>query len=104
MIQPMTRTSPPRGGNMRKTDLGRWAMGLAPAGFMIYVPYLYYRYTLEHSKRFRPIVQGRVSRCGCLSAYGFDDAILKHRIKSCITCLNEATKSWPHADRCDSTS
>jgi tyrosine-protein phosphatase SIW14 len=104
MIQPMTRMSPPRGGKMRIANLGRWAMGLALAGFMIYAPYLYYRYTLEHSKRLRPIVEGRLYRCGCLSADGFRDAIQKHKIKTVITFWDEDPDPTLHASRFDSTS
>jgi tyrosine-protein phosphatase SIW14 len=74
---------------MRKTDLGGWAAGLTLAAFMVYAPYLYYRCTLEHTKRLRPIVEGQVYRSGCLTANGFRDAIHKLKIKTVITLWDE---------------
>lgn len=56
---------------------------------MLYAPFLYYRYTLEHTKRLRPIVDGRVYRSGCLSADGFRDAIRTLGIKTVITFWDE---------------
>jgi protein tyrosine/serine phosphatase len=56
---------------------------------MVYVPFLYYRYTLEHTKRLRPIVDGKLYRCGCLTADGFRDAFDKFKIKTVITCWDE---------------
>jgi tyrosine-protein phosphatase SIW14 len=78
-----------RGGIVRTVNLARWSAGLALAGFMIYAPYLYYRYTLEHTKRLRPIVEGRFYRSGCLSADGFRDAIAKLKIKTVISLWDE---------------
>ncbi len=74
---------------MGKVNLVRWAVGLALAGFMFYAPFLYYRYSLEHSKRLRPIVDGRVYRSGCLTADGFRDAIDKLKIKTVISFWDE---------------
>ena len=74
---------------MHKNVLVGWGLGMALAAFMVFAPYLYYRYTLEHSKRLRPIVEGRVYRCGCLSADGFRDAIQKLNIKTVITFWDE---------------
>src|ERR1700716_3007946 len=85
----MTRLTISRGGVVQKNVFARWAMGLVLAGFMIYAPYLYYRWSLEHSKRLRPIVEGQVYRSGCLSANGFRDAIQKHKIKTVISFWDE---------------
>ncbi len=71
------------------SNLNRWAMGVALAAFMAFAPYLFYRYTLEHTKRLRPVVEGRVYRSGCLTADGFRDAITKHKIKTVITLWDE---------------
>jgi tyrosine-protein phosphatase SIW14 len=57
---------------------------------MIYAPYLYYRYSLEHTKRLRPIAEGRVYRSGCLSADGFRDFIVSHKIKTVINLWDES--------------
>ena len=74
---------------MRKSDLVSWALGVLLAGFMFYAPFLYYRYTLEHAKRLRPITEGRVYRSGCLTADGFRDAIQKLGIKTVISFWDE---------------
>ncbi|MBI2807771.1 MAG: dual specificity protein phosphatase family protein [Planctomycetes bacterium] len=74
---------------MRKCDWARWAAGLALAGFMVYAPYLYYRFSLEHTKRLRPIVEGRFYRSGCLTADGFRDAIERLKIKTVISFWDE---------------
>jgi protein tyrosine/serine phosphatase len=64
-------------------------MGLILATFLIYAPYLYYRYTLEHAKRLRPVVEGKLYRSGCLTADGFRDAIVNHKIKTVISLWDE---------------
>jgi len=74
---------------VRKADLFRWALGATLVGAMIYFPFLYYRYTLEHAKRLRPITEGRVYRSGCLTADGFRDAIQKLGIKTVLTFWDE---------------
>jgi len=74
---------------VRIADLTKWILGASLAGFMIFAPYLYYRYTLEHAKRLRPITQGRVYRSGCLTADGFRDAIRKYGIKTVISFWDE---------------
>lgn len=86
---------------MRKIDYIRWGMGLAIAGFMIYAPYLYYRYSLEHSKRLRPVVEGKLYRSGCLTADGFRDAITKLKIKTVITFWDEDPDPTLHNSRFD---
>lgn len=64
-------------------------MGAALVAFMIAVPYFYYRYTFEHSRRLRPIVEGKVYRSGCLTADGFRDAIDRLKIKTIVTLWDE---------------
>ncbi len=89
---------------MRKADIARWAGGLTLAASMIYAPYLYYRYSLEHSKRLRPIVDGQVYRSGCLSADGFRDAITRLKIKTVITFWDEDPDPMLRGSRFDATS
>jgi protein tyrosine/serine phosphatase len=89
IISPMTGMSLSRGGNVDKTVIIRWTAGLVMAGLMLYAPYLYYRYGLEHTKRLRPIDEGRVYRSGCLTADGFREAIAKHKIKTVISFWDE---------------
>jgi len=74
---------------VRKADLFRWILGATLLALMIYLPFLYYRYSLEHTKRLRSITEGRVYRSGCLTADGFRDAIKKHQIKTVISFWDE---------------
>jgi protein tyrosine phosphatase (PTP) superfamily phosphohydrolase (DUF442 family) len=74
---------------VRTTPLVGWGLGLVLVAVLIYAPFLYYRYTLEHSKRLRPIVEGRIYRAGCLTADGFRDAFRRHGIKTLITFWDE---------------
>jgi tyrosine-protein phosphatase SIW14 len=71
------------------TNLKHWAAGATLAALMVYAPYLYYRYSLEHSKRLRTVVDGAVYRSGCLTADGFRDAIEKLHIKTVISLWDE---------------
>jgi len=82
----------------------RWAMGLALVVLMVCPPYLYYRYGLEHTKRLRPIVEGKVYRSGCLTADGFRDAIERLGIKTVISFWDEDPDPTLHASRFNSAS
>jgi tyrosine-protein phosphatase SIW14 len=92
-----------RGDSVRNINLLRWIMGAALGAFMIYAPFLYYRYTLEHAKRLRPITEGRVYRSGCLSADGFRDAIQKLGIKTVVSFWDEDPDPELHANRFSSS-
>lgn len=74
-------------------------MGTALVVFMVYTPYLYYRYALEHTKRLRPITDGRVYRSGCLTADGFREFIVKNKIKTVINLMEENPDPVLHANR-----
>jgi protein tyrosine phosphatase (PTP) superfamily phosphohydrolase (DUF442 family) len=93
-----------RGGVVRKVAIAQWAAGLTLAAFMVYAPYLYYRFVLEHSKRLRPVVEGRFYRSGCLTADGFRDAIRKHHIKTVISFWDENPDPTLRNSRFDSRS
>ncbi len=56
------------------------------AGFL----YTYYRHQLEHAKRLRPIVEGKLYRSGCLTADGLRDAIKELKIKTIINLMEES--------------
>ena len=75
---------------MRIADLRQWALGLALAAFMIIAPYQYYRWSFEHAKRLRPVVEGQVYRSGLSTATGFREAIQQHHIKTVINFMEEA--------------
>ncbi len=84
---------------MRTADWTRWLAGTALAALLVYAPFLYYRYTWEHTKRLRPIEEGRVYRSGCLSADGFRDAIEKLGIKTVISFWDEDPDPTLYANR-----
>ncbi|MBI1830795.1 MAG: dual specificity protein phosphatase family protein [Planctomycetes bacterium] len=89
---------------MKPTNVFRWGMGLVLTVLAVYAPYLYYRYTLEHTKRLRPIVEGKVYRSGCLTADGFRDAIEQLGIKTVISFWDEDPDPSLHASRFNSSS
>jgi tyrosine-protein phosphatase SIW14 len=101
IIRPMTRKSLSRGGIVRTISISRWAAGLTLLAGMIYAPYLYYRFTLEHSKRLRPVVDGEVYRSGCMTANGFRDAIQKYGIKTVISFWDENPDPTLYGSRFD---
>jgi tyrosine-protein phosphatase SIW14 len=74
---------------VRWSNLGNGVMGLALVVMMSVLPYVYYRHNLTHSKRLRPIEEGRAYRSGCLTATGFRDAIVKYKIKTVINLQEE---------------
>jgi hypothetical protein len=74
---------------VKKSNWIRWVAGITLAATLVYVPFLYYRYVWEHTKRLRPIEEGKVYRCGCLSADGFGEAFEKLHIKTLITFWDE---------------
>ncbi|HZZ78579.1 MAG TPA: dual specificity protein phosphatase family protein [Gemmataceae bacterium] len=84
---------------MLKSDWTRWAAGIAMAVMLVYVPYLYYRYTWEHSKRLRPVEEGKLYRSGCMTADGFRDAIKKLGIKTVISFWDEDPDPTLYANR-----
>ena len=84
-----------------RTTFSRWAAGLTLLAFMVYAPYLYYRYILEHSKRLRPVVEGEVYRSGCMTANGFRDAIEKLKIKTVISFWDENPDPTLYGSRFD---
>jgi len=75
---------------VRRYKLGNWIAGAALVLMMAGLPYVYYRQSLSHVKRLRPIVAGKVYRSGCLTAEGFRDAIKKYNIKTVINLQEEA--------------
>ncbi len=89
---------------MGRANWTRWVAGVALAAMLVYVPFLYYRYVWEHSKRLRPIEEGRVYRSGCLSADGFRDAIQKLHIKTVISFWDEDPDPILNASRFNHTS
>jgi hypothetical protein len=78
-----------QGGTVRFADHYRWILGLTLAVLLVFAPYQYYRYVLEHSKRLRPIEEGKVYRSGCLTANGFREALLRNHIKTVISFWDE---------------
>src|SRR5688500_16517221 len=65
-------------------------MGLSLVLMMILVPTLHYRSTYLHSKRLRPVTEGKIYRSGCLTASGLREAIQKYKIKTVLNLQEEA--------------
>ena len=74
---------------MQISNRVQWVLGSAIFLFIVAVPFQYYRYVREHTKRFRVVDEGRVYRSGCLSADGFRDFVARHKIKTVITLWDE---------------
>jgi hypothetical protein len=53
----------------------RWLVGLLIALMLTVVPFYYYRWGYTHSKRLRPVVEGKVYRSGQMTAAGFAEAV-----------------------------
>lgn len=51
---------------------------------MISIPTIYYRATYAHAKRLRVVEEGKLYRCGQLTAEGFTEAIRRYGIKTVI--------------------
>jgi protein tyrosine/serine phosphatase len=103
IIWPMTRMSTSRGAGVTTGKCASWIAGLLLAGFLLYAPYLYYRFTLEHSKRLRTVADGKLYRSGCLTADGFRDAIQRFKIKTVISFWDEDPDPTLRNSRFDAT-
>lgn len=68
----------------------RWAGGFLLAAVLVAAPYLYYRWTFEHAKRLRPVVDGLVYRSGCMTSNGLRETVQKLGIKTVINLMEEA--------------
>jgi protein tyrosine/serine phosphatase len=66
-----------------------WALGTLLVAFMFLVPYTYYRWRFEHSKRLRTVTAGRVYRAGCMTAEGFREAITTLKIRTVLNLMEE---------------
>jgi len=68
----------------------RWGLGLFLFAAIIGVPWIHYRATYAHSKRFREVTPDRFYRCGQLTADGFREVIDRYHIRTIINLQNEA--------------
>ena len=68
----------------------RWMLGVIVAALVIGIPTAYYRSTYAHAKRLRVVTDGKVYRCGQLTANGFRDAIRRYDIKTVVNLQEEA--------------
>jgi hypothetical protein len=67
----------------------RWFLGLAIALMLTVVPFYYYRWGYTHSKRLRPVVEGKVYRSGQMTAPGFIEAVDRHHFRTIINLQDE---------------
>lgn len=68
----------------------RWFLGLTIGLSLVVLPYVYYRWNYETSRRLRTVVEGKFYRCGCLTAEGFKRAIQQYGIRTVINLMEEA--------------
>ena len=68
----------------------RWLMASAIVLLLTVVPYIYYRATYAHAKRFRVVSDGILYRSGCMTAQGFRDAIVSQGIRTVINLMDES--------------
>jgi protein tyrosine phosphatase (PTP) superfamily phosphohydrolase (DUF442 family) len=68
----------------------RWVCGAAVAAFVIGVPAAHFRATYAHAKRLRVVTDGKLYRCGQLTADGFRDAVRRYGIKTVVNLQEEA--------------
>jgi protein tyrosine phosphatase (PTP) superfamily phosphohydrolase (DUF442 family) len=68
----------------------RWVCGAAVAAFVVGVPAAYYRASYAHAKRLRVVTDGKVYRCGQLTAEGFREAVRRYDIKTIVNLQEEA--------------
>ena len=74
---------------MTARGLWRWALGLTIAAQLTVVPFVYYRATYAHAKRFREVSPGVLYRSGQLTTAGFDEFIQKHHIRTVVNLQDE---------------
>ena len=75
---------------MKRCNLTSWALGIALAAGIVGLPYVYYRATYTYQKRFRVVTPDKLYRSGCMTAWGLEEAIKKHRIRTVINLMEEA--------------
>lgn len=67
----------------------RWTLGLGLATLLVVVPYLWYRWEYNRTKRLRVVTPGKVYRSGQMTAAGFADAVTRFRIRTVINLQDE---------------
>ena len=68
----------------------RWWLGLMLALALVALPYYYYRWSYETSRRLREVVADKVYRSGCMTAEGLRRAVQQHGIRTVINLMEEA--------------
>jgi tyrosine-protein phosphatase SIW14 len=69
--------------------LWRWALGFTIAALITVVPFVYYRATYTHAKRFREVEPGVLYRSGQLTTTGFEEYIQKFGIRTVVNLQDE---------------
>jgi tyrosine-protein phosphatase SIW14 len=67
----------------------RWGWGLVIVAMLTIVPFYYYRWEYTHSKRLRPVVEGKVYRSGQLTAPGFIEAVDRYHFHTIINLQDD---------------
>jgi hypothetical protein len=67
----------------------RWLFGLLIGLMLTVVPFYYYRWGYTHSKRLRPVVEGKVYRSGQMTAPGFAEAVDRFHFHTIINLQDD---------------
>jgi protein tyrosine phosphatase (PTP) superfamily phosphohydrolase (DUF442 family) len=67
----------------------QWTLAILMIVGLVAIPFAYYRWQYEHSKRLRVVVDGKVYRSGQLTADGLDDAIDRFGFRTIINFQDE---------------
>ena len=67
-----------------------WILGISLALFMTLTPFFYYRWHYTTYKRLRVVEDGKLYRSGCLTAEGFEEAVVKYGIRTIVNLQEEA--------------
>jgi tyrosine-protein phosphatase SIW14 len=70
-----------------------WALGVLVVGVLVGVPITHQRVGYVQHKRLRVVTDGRVYRCGQMTADGFRDAIRRYGIKTVINLQDDNTET-----------
>jgi hypothetical protein len=68
----------------------RWPLGTTLAAAIVVVPFVHFRATYAHAKRFREVTPGRFYRSGQLTADGLEEVIRRYGIRTVVNLQNEA--------------
>ena len=67
----------------------RWTFGVGIALLLTAVPFLTYRWSYTHAKRFREVVPGQVYRSGQMTSSGFAEMVARYHLRTIINLQDD---------------